>query len=456
MSEPAELLTLIERAIEEVPSAVPSWLEPLVANASFDEERLTHIDDRVNEYVPYFSAYRLETERELWQACINWIARTLRAWSSDEDPTSGSLAVALTLAGRFGDELWSELARADAIAQQVAGRLDRFLSTRSLKIASNERTSFSEQAFLDRLKRAEVEDDWSTLASDWSHVYDLEVPTIDRQALRLLAVTDPPLLAARMDATHSYTTLHLWMHALSAQRALDTALLASEARVQFAALLRTVDGDRSPLDTDVNASLTTLLAATTANPSAWPRLMDAFNRYPVRSPTLQEPIGAALAVAPSRAVVEYVDSLDLSGSSVVSRAQATTCMTRFHTDAPLEQRLIMWERAFERWTEWGFNGEALLDVACSVLDYAVVGWLVEGDGEPATLEPFEDEFASLDDAWFDSINEMRTAYNSILSRMQPYAHVIGGVDAGYAWDSTQVRGLVGPYYDYLRARFGRW
>lgn len=448
-----DLATHIATVQGDDPIVEPDWLETAIQGTRVDDPpSIEAAQQTVDQHMPYLHS-RSDDHEALWFAYLRWLVPTLRSWTDQSDASGGRLTLALLVAAKYGTSVWKALADAGAITPQVVDRLDNVLASRRVELSAVDDGSIAQRSWLDRLERADANDDWETLVSEWQHLYHLEAAAIDWHALRALAASDLARVAARMDATSTYATLHTWMDALAADDALRVAILASTPRTRFASVARVMDGDRTPLPAAISTALTRVLGRIAADAQSWPKLMAAFNRYPTRVPTLQPALGATLAAAPSRAVKEYVDSIELSSASHISRDQVTACLAAFHDKAPLERRIELWQRAFDRWHAWSFGDGMLLGITHSPIDYAVTGWLVEG--EPIKCSP--DDFATLveqlDGTWFESINDMRSAYLRIVSTMQPYMFAETAAQDGFAWDVNLVAQLDTPVQLYHRARY---
>jgi hypothetical protein len=93
------------------------------------------------------------------------------------------------------------------------------------------------------------------------------------------------------------------------------------------------------------------------------------------------------------------------------------------------QRLLLWEPAFRRWEAWlkvaaNANTE-LTAIAPCVLDYAVVGFVVEGMS-PSAADAEKKRIAAAFEAatleWHESVTHFITEECRLLTRYQPFAH----------------------------------
>ena len=154
---------------------------------------------------------------------------------------------------------------------------------------------------------------------------------------------------------------------------------------------------------------------------------------------MQAALGRALARSGERALRNYVDSISLHISHGEGRDCVTRCLSVFRSRASLPRRRALWCEAFERWRAWDFGqdkNQGLTAVARSVLDYGVVGWLVEGgiqEAPPNTDQAFEQELRALDMRWHASVSAAVSDFFRLLSRHQVLAHARGRSISDVDW-----------------------
>jgi hypothetical protein len=171
--------------------------------------------------------------------------------------------------------------------------------------------------------------------------------------------------------------------------------------------------------------------------------MQVFNAYPVRYPALQRSLGQALATVPEPAVSAYVDSIVLHVlpvSADPNRRNTATCLQAFRAAATPERHCALWTLAHDRWSAWRFdqaNPEThLFAVNWSQLDYAVVAYASECLDQAerdASMNTVRERLGQLDDLWHNSITDIVTAWNRLLSQFQPYAHSSQILKSGEDW-----------------------
>lgn len=159
----------------------------------------------------------------------------------------------------------------------------------------------------------------------------------------------------------------------------------------------------------------------------------------LRYPTLQVPLGTALATIPESGLQPYVDSIRLSAIPSESRRSVAVCLRAFQSAAPLARRQQLWELAHERWLRWDFGltdpNERLTRIGYSELDYALVGFAVECLGRIERADRdccLREQLSSLTDQWHASHVHFLSESFRILSLRQPYAQA-DALNPGEDW-----------------------
>lgn len=284
-------------------------------------------------------------------------------------------------------------------------------------------------------------------AGDWARLGELaqafpHAPRLDgfaTQALHGLAALDRPCLIRILDGVESWMHGHMLLGPLPLGEAFRVAAATTSSHARFAAVERVVRRERRALTPDEEATLTDLLIVLANDEPGWPGWLAVCNRYPVRNPHMQESLGRALARASDRALEAYVYSISLSTLGGDGRAAVTGCLAAFRVHADAERRRVLWRSAHERWWAWNFDAgnrdRNLTGIATTELDYAVVGWLVEGHSGIAS-DP-DAEFArglhELDLGWHASVSVAISIFFRLLSRYQITAHARGVSPDGDDW-----------------------
>ena len=157
-----------------------------------------------------------------------------------------------------------------------------------------------------------------------------------------------------------------------------------------------------------------------------------FNKYPLRFPSLQIPLGQALAEVSDAAREVYINSIDLRAKPVgpdASRPCVAECLREFWKTASAARQTALWTLAFKRWKDWNFdagNGAThVFDICWCEIDYAVMGYVVEcmdAKARAATVTELNNRIVALDNNWHASLSDFYSAFNRLVSALQPYLH----------------------------------
>ena len=349
---------------------------------------------------------------------FGWLVDALVTWDPSRTTWLADLEtilVALSLWNPDG-RLWPVLGRLLPNASDLTAGLAGVLLSRDVSVDLPEGTPVYEREMLSELQDAERSKDWGRLMAMAGRFPIAQSHPVEREAVRGLWELDQDRLvkvANRMEA---------WMRAgpvvgsLPMEDAFDLARNSTSDAVRFAVLDRAMHRGERQLNASSGIALTKLLVALSGD-ACWRTWLAAFNRYPVRCPQFQTPLGRALAQMGARQIDAYIASLDLRPNDGDGRPLVTRCLAEFHSLASLATRRILWRSAFDRWCDWDFAAGVdghLTNVTTSVLDYAVVGHLLEGDPQNKTLNAearFEKDLVEHENQWHGSLSHAITGYN---------------------------------------------
>lgn len=298
-----------------------------------------------------------------------------------------------------------------------------------------------EREHLRALEEVEQTCDWARLgelAQAFPHMPRLDVSAA--QALYGVAALDRPKLIRIVDEVESWMHGYMLLGPLPLGEAIRISTASRSPHARFAAMERVVRRERRTLSLEAEAALRDLLIVLAKDLTEWPSWLAMCNRYPVRNPHVQSALGRALARSSDGALRAYVDSIALSTLGGDGRAAVTRCLTVFRSQANARRRRALWLRAFERWREWDFNvadrNSNLNAISTTEIDYAVVGWLVEGESPEAESDP-DTEFAQglheLERGWHPSFTAAISTFFRLLSRHQVAAHAMERSADGDDW-----------------------
>jgi hypothetical protein len=367
---------------------------------------------------------------------MRWLVRQLTAWRSADDPKRHRLAAFMVLARycELNGAFWQNIPNSAGLNVELMRELSGRLAGLKVDIASDGRSSrpISDKEVVEGFRKADAEGKWVELAARWHQLGGLMPGNVlVSQAVKCLQRFDPNELAKAVSGMRGTVLTMQVVAPLTIAEGLALAIESRNPYVEFAAALRALPPKPSAEATEptVQQLVAQLLCAVAGDGARWAQWMDGFNRYPLRYPTLQSPLGIALAAVPEVALEAYVDSIALNTGAGEDRKLVAECLRAFHSSASAVRREKLWRLAHKRWSNWNFGrgdpAHKLTQIGYSQLDYAIVGYAVE------CLDPVEraeidrrlmGELSSLPDKWHASYVDFVSESFRLLSLRQPYAH----------------------------------
>jgi hypothetical protein len=371
---------------------------------------------------------------------IRWLMDEFEQYRQQEPLTKNLVAHLATTAFLDQDRLfWRELALQRGRCLGFFTALGRVLEgSRCSFNTRGARAPIWELEACGRFEAADAARDFVAIDELWKSLESALIPNfLLRQSALCLCYHDFPRLIAA-SAMVMQTSVASWViDALPSTAKLCLAFLSESPWVRFAAIYCTVQSRRQRrFRPSAHRLLVLALGRLAQDPEMWAQAMAVFNKYPVRYPALQPALGEALATAPLSTCDAYVDAIDI-GRGASGRDEIASCLRTFRTHATAEKREALFFRIFRRWAgvmvkvdEDRHHHEPF----STELDYGVVAYLVDfsdNDGIIKGLESICAEIWGLESAWYRSESDCITAFNMLLSRLQPYyqalkVHEVGG------------------------------
>lgn len=391
-----------------------------------------------------------------------WLVETLRHLNSPLPTPSQrkrtTFAFLLAMAvweprAQISQHLFSEVQASNEFLAEVAVLVASF----GFQISIPPDAPLNQKELFERMTAADRAEDWQGLI-DIAERFPLPAPEEwICQAVRYLYQMAPYRLADALARSPDWIHAAMKLSALKQADVFSIAARAGSARVCFAAMIL-VRAENELADASCRTSLETMLGVLSLDLGAWKSVLVAFNRYPLRYPWLQEPLGVALSGVSLEAIETYVESVPVS-SSLDCAAQVERCLSRFKESASLQARLILWQRAYEKWESWGFQepgDSALTKTVASTFDYAVLGWLKEGCTDAyltSEIEAMEQEASNLEHEWYESITAFNGKLNTLLSRYRVFAHAVTSPPAAWTTEIVaKIPRVLGSNYALARYR----
>jgi hypothetical protein len=370
-------------------------------------------------------------------ALLRWLIREFQDWQKEGDNSYHKLTALFVVSQYYCDldnTFWSQFPAELENNLRLINALEELIGKYSINFTarSSETVPIWEKEAVDKFQQANSQGDWLCLADMWQQFEDVVVPSIfcEQTIQCQYQFGFDSLIKASSGIQHIVTAVQITKTLTIIQR-LKLALASDNPYIQFASVYQTVSHryEKKHLTNEEQQLLTQLLVKIAKDESLWVQWMKVFNRYPLRYPEMQVPLGQALAIAPYPAIKEYVNAIGISTISHNSRLHVSECLRSFRSISELERQNYLWELAYHRWSEWQFEeadlDKCLFEVAFSELDYAVVGYIVNCMTESErdeVINAIYDKLDGLQNIWFTSHTDYQTEFNRLLSRLQPYLY----------------------------------
>ncbi|PHN48351.1 hypothetical protein ALQ76_03321 [Pseudomonas syringae pv. atrofaciens] len=346
-------------------------------------------------------------------------------------------------------DVWHGLIEWEPATEEFKKAMAHEIRSRKVDVSIPEDTPVWEREMYERLIKADRREDWTDLLEDTGRFM---VPNVDiafAQAVSGLVVIAPDVLARVVALTETWLEIAIILNQIKGTRAFFIAAQSGTSRAIFTALSSV---DNVSLITD--DAVAELLTKAADDLDVWSAILHAFNKYPVRYPWLQKGLGRVLAVVSSEHLKRYVDSLDIIHSPDCAE-QITVCLKTLQANASYETRVVCWHFAYDRWVQWQVgltNDNSGSGRQTSIVDYAVIGWLVEGCHDKQLREWLEQmnlELQRLPQRWFSSKEEFDIALDKLRLRYRMYHAALRGRHSG-SWSaelSTEIPNAISlPYW----------
>jgi len=404
-----------------------------------------------------------QTDHQKWADLLGWIIAGLRSWTEKEDLSGRRLRVILLLTRTmdWDDAFWPALPNEIAANGNLMVALAEFVRSTKIELGAGIGPQRLGNEIIEQFKRADENRDWSKLGEIYPWLFDYFGMPMFTQAVRCLRRFNfAGLVSATNELSGAMVTGTVAL-ALCAEDALRLALESANPYQRFCSVHRSLDR-REVLTDSAQCNLSSILVQISADDTTWRAWMKVFNTYPVRFPTLQVPLGRALASVEPSAIAGYVESLSLHVLPQTERSLAAQCLRAFRADADLARRQALWTAAYSRWASWDFGRIAdelqLTSVSGSVLDYAIVGYFVEvlsATDLAARIQAIMLTVNSVDCEWHASLICCVGARNQLLSQLQllEHAKIVAGTEIDWLLEGRIYSVNAGPGNNYYAAKY---
>jgi len=351
-----------ERPPAELLSHFDSLSDPLAAVGNFDEcNRLFNVfwTTLPQIFKPDEGPKLSEESRSRWIETLRWVIRELRQWTPEGDEKHHKLIACLTIVRgcKRGAPAWE-------LFPEDIGRNQPLMAAMEMAIRSS-KCNFSargagtppvwEQEAVDALIDADKKEDWIAIYDLWPQFETTIFPnTFLELVVSALARFDFDRLVGATAEIRETAAAMILAQALSIEHRLRVAAASKSEHIRFCFVFASVF--RLPKTTRLDETsatiLSNLLVGVAVDADRWSKWMRAFNRYPVRHPALQVPLGRALARIENIQQQAYIHALELGTYPSECRDLVTECLTAFRDAAPPDVRRNLWEIGHQRWKAW--------------------------------------------------------------------------------------------------------
>lgn len=390
---------------------------------------------------------------------IRWLANEAKTWADSSDPQRQRLAAMLLTSAccDIDGSLWANLPTIEPPSHELLATLSKIVSGAKFSIDSHgeyDSAPIWEREAVEKLKQANDNNDWQALDRLWLAFRSAVRPNLVlTEAMRCLASFDSAMLTGALSSVSHIVLAMQLTAALSQAARLRLGAASDNSFIQFSVLSYLAQrGNTSPISEGDQEVLILLLEKVALDIERWRTWVGIFGtRHEV-----QEALGHVLAETSDAAVESYINALPLSTIPTNTRAEVAICLRAFRSTAKPHRAKLLWTLAFERWKTWDFPNEIkdlpLTRVTESILDYAVVGYLVEcvtKDDRERIYFALIAELGQLDRPWYVDMTQYLDVVHRVMSRLQPYLQAERVSKTGADWLQLQTQWP----FDFTRERY---
>lgn len=364
-------------------------------------------------------------------ASLSWLLSTLED-TSTSSPNPTLLATILIVSQAFSSivSIWQHVPIM-LFNTNLAASMASFVGSAQLQFRSvGQHIPIWENEIMSGFHRADEEEDWPKVAHYWSSISSaLRSEHLLSAATSYLCATiqGRKALAFVIDRFSSILPIMGIANTLTSLQLGEVARLLKSNRGRFA-LIQTLSFNfrrGTTLPEDVIEDIASVFRQVQQNASEWQKWATAFNRFPVRSQSLQASFGRSLANSDNCAKLAYVSAIELDTTRSECRASVTECLKNFSDLAHSIERQDFWQIIHDQWVKWNFGihdlNASLTSIAVCQLDYGLIGFAIENLSEQEleeALQSVQYEMSNISKNWFDSVIERNSAWYCALSKWQ--------------------------------------
>ncbi len=379
-------------------------------------------------------------------ALLRWLMREFSEWQAASDTKRKQLAALIVTAQfvQIGGNFWEAVPNGSPPSDDLVDQFGHIAgSINSSFVARFGQPPIWEAEAVERFEKADAAGEWEAIAEGWRLIENSTHPSVVvTQSVQCLCRFYPDRLAQAVVALHQTAAVMMVVRSLRSEDAFRLAAATTNPYVQFAVVYEkgiSKPGAEQTTDTGYDL-LTEILVKVATDPPRWAAWMKLLNRIPMWFNTIQRSLGRAIAVVDDTASQAYIDTLPLHWPNENGREAVSECLRAFRTAATEDHRRRVWTQAYARWEAWRFDAANpiadLMKIALSVLDYAVVGYVVECLDEKEQRDRLLTINAKLGvcaDIWHNDLSACLSEWNRLLSELQPLMHAAAAIQTGADW-----------------------
>jgi len=402
-------------------------------NFSFDDELFQQLDTlNLPKFYPYEPTDRFTTqEKQQIVMLIAWLISGLRKWSKQHDSDYSQLKTFLIILNSFDDNsyLYEILPSAIKENTELLDDLQRLISNFkcNLSTKSNGTPICIHEAVI-AFEEAISNKNWVKISESLRIVeQSIYHNFLMAEIIKLLAALDFTRLCNAFCSSQDVMILRTSAYALTTEQNLLLAVSSDNPFVEFVIFYSVVSkkGNIDKFSADEESQIVTILEKVSKDVVRFKAWMDIFNKYPI----LQTALGLFLAKSKNDSIFDiYINSIDLTSSSKICR-ESEECFDTFRKNAAIENRKILWKKAYQRWSEWKFEtnmpNKYLFRVSFSILDCALIGYFLECLSEDEInnyRQDILDKMSNIRLQWYKEQSDFITQGYLLLSQFQPVIH----------------------------------
>ncbi len=410
-------------AIARIPVALTSLLA--LQNEPAEEDIWTALEADLG-FIRMRARTRGPITQELmdWAGLLRWLWDEVETFSARSPYAIGRLT-ALAAMGQWMEttgDLWEELARVATPSQEFTAGLRALVNSRRLEMGLPADAPEWYRPLIAAFTDADARQAWDEVDIQQQAIFDRIEPSLELStACRALSRLDAPSLVTATAAAPDLCTAYSMVCDLSVDAAVELAASTPNDRIRFVCTLHITANRTTVLSRAQEIRFADALLSVASVPGKWRVWMKTCFTYPVRFAQLHRSLGMALAKVGQPDRQTYIDVLDLADSAG-SRELTTQCLAEFASAAPLSDRQAFWTAAYRKWVDWDLGPAAELGMTASVLDFAIVGHMIEG----LTLKDRRDarraarqKVREVETEWHHDIGDFRHQRYVAASRLKP-------------------------------------